>query len=195
MERILMMAAAVAMPVFTQAALPPTSECQVRQRLTNANQVLSLKPEQVVWNCLDLSALSKAELLQLAPKAPQLYIRISGSPLNRNDLIEINKQHKITVEVDNGRFNKIDIQELQKAGVETIVIAASVPLSVTDYRELAANGPLTVELGTPAISQRELTELVQQKNLKFVIDRTRAGLDETAIQTILDLAPETRLRF
>lgn len=180
------------------ALLPPASECRDRRPLETVTQITSLEPEQVIWDCLDFSKLNKTDLLQVAAKAPSIYVRISNSTLTRADLIEVhNTSSKLTVEVDSSKFNRVDIVEMRKEGVRAVVSSSGTGLNVNDYREIAKGegDPVTVELNGPNLTLSELMTVIKEPGLRFIVDPAKANFSETDVENILKAAPETRIRL
>jgi hypothetical protein len=184
----------------SMAALPPQppskTECREKRRLSNVDQVLGMNPEQVMWDCMDLSALAKTDLLQVAKVAPAMRMQTSGTALSREDLLEVHRTKPLTLDVNSDRFSRTDLLTLQKAGVQVVLQSQwLMNFNVNDYREIARGGPVTLELGTTSMTAKDIRELASEPNLRLVIDPAKANLSATDQQEILRTAPETRIIF
>lgn len=178
------------------AAIPePQTECRDMKRPTKASQLQNLNPQELVWDCIDLSALAKTELLQVANTAPSLRLQLSSSNLNRNDLLDLHRVKPVTLDVDSTRFSRLDVVAFQQAGMKVILKSNTLNFNVNDYREIARAGSVTLELGTSSLTPAELRSLAAEPNLTLVIDTIRAGLSSADQQEIVRIAPQTKVRF
>lgn len=180
------------------AAVPSPEElkdCRTVRRIDNLQEGLSLPRDQVAWGCIDASALSKSDLMTLADNVSGFRVRMSVSPLNKNDLAEISKKAFMTVDVDTPKVGRTDVIDMQKAGVNVVMQTSSLTFNSVDYREIAKAGPATLEIDSPGLTKEELLEIVREPDLKVLIDGPASGLSPQDIQDLLKAASNVRLRL
>lgn len=177
------------------AALPPApAVCRFPRKITQAHEVTSVPADQVQWNCLNVSGLPKSDLMAIAGVAPALSIRLSESSLNKSDLIEAQQRTKITAVVNTRRFNLLDIQDLQRAGVNVLIQTFGLSLTVLDYQAIAGTGGFTLEVNSKTLTKQQVLDFAKMDGVRVIIDPIASGLSGADIQEIMAAVPSVNTR-
>ncbi|MBX3041934.1 MAG: hypothetical protein KF789_14605, partial [Bdellovibrionaceae bacterium] len=109
-------------------------------------------------------------------------------PLNKTDLMDAQLKTKVTVVVNSRRFNRIDIQDLQRAGVAVSVQTFGLSLTAADYQEIARTGPLSLEINSKTLTKQEILSLASMDGVRVSVDPLTSGLSGSEIQEISAVA-------
>lgn len=169
--------------ITAKAALPPASGCLEKKVVTQFSQIASTPKETLAWDCLELSELSKNDLVLAAGIAPKLSLKTSTLNLDRTDFDKVAKAGKVDLLVDSKKFGRTDLFELIKAGVNVTISLQATEFNIIDLQEIANAGPIHLIIDNQNFSFIHMLEIAEHTKVSMTVnnqnlDLTEAQLDE-----------------